>query len=165
MTESTNPTTEKPVVAAIIDTRSGEIIETVTQPKDKTRLYLKVRDELNSEHGRDTFLTLDFSSCQPNTTWVQGKMQNKDPEAFKEATRLSLEYKIWEKKKNITRIEGELAKLEETQNECLALYDDSAQDKREIVSDAFSGQIEETEEELRDQKNVLAKLHNLLKKL
>ena len=163
MTESTNPTTEKPVIAAIIDTRTGEIIETTT--KEKTRLRLKVRDELNSVHGRDTFLLLEFGAVTNNVNWVKSLMKTKDPEAFKEASRLNLECKIWEKKKNITRIEGELAKLEETQNECLALYDDSAQDKREIVSDAFSGQIEETEEELRDQKNVLANLHHLLKKL
>ena len=163
MTESTNPTTEKPVIAAIIDTRTGEIIETTT--KEKTRLRLKVRDELNSVHGRDTFLLLEFGAVTNNVNWVKSLMKTKDPEAFKEASRLNLECKIWEKKKNITRIEGELAKLEETQNECLVLYDDSAQDKREIVSDAFSGQIEETEEELRDQKNVLANLHHLLKKL
>lgn len=163
MTESTNPTTETPVIAAIIDTRTGEIIETTT--KEKTRLRLKVRDELNSVHGRDTFLLLEFGIITNNVNWVKSLMKTKDPEAFKEASRLNLECKIWEKKKNITRIEGELAKLEETQNECLALYDDSAKDKREIVSDAFSGQIEETEEELRDQKNVLANLHHLLKKL
>lgn len=163
MTESTNPTTVTPVIAAIIDTRTGEIIETTT--KEKTRLRLKVRDELNSVHGRDTFLLLEFGAVTNNVNWVKSLMKTKDPEAFKEASRLNLECKIWEKKKNITRIEGELAKLEETQNECLALYDDSAQDKREIVSDAFSGQIEETEEELRDQKNVLANLHHLLKKL
>lgn len=163
MTESTNPTTVTPVIAAIIDTRTGEIIETTT--KEKTRLRLKVRDELNSVHGRDTFLLLEFGAVTNNVNWVKSLMKTKDPEAFKEASRLNLECKIWEKKKNITRTEGELAKLEETQNECLALYDDSAQDKREIVSDAFSGQIEETEEELRDQKNVLANLHHLLKKL
>ncbi|HHJ3080256.1 TPA: hypothetical protein ACPVZG_004107 [Vibrio parahaemolyticus] len=163
MTESTNPTTETPVIAAIIDTRTGEIIETTT--KEKTRLRLKVRDELNSVHGRDTFLLLEFGAVTNNVNWVKSLMKTKDPEAFKEASRLNLECKIWEKKKNITRIEGELAKLEETQDECLALYDDSAKDKREIVSDAFSGQIEETEEELRDEKNVLANLHHLLKKL
>ncbi|EGR2229625.1 hypothetical protein DZF79_15465 [Vibrio parahaemolyticus] len=163
MTESTNPTTETPVIAAIIDTRTGEIIETTT--KEKTRLRLKVRDELNSVHGRDTFLLLEFGAVTNNVNWVKSLMKTKDPEAFKEASRLNLECKIWEKKKNITRIEGELTKLEDTQNECLALYDDSAKDKREIVSDAFSGQIEETEEELRDQKNVLANLYHLLKKL
>lgn len=148
-------TNEQPVIAAIIDTRTGEISETTTITKEKNRLRLKVRDELNSVHGRDTFLLLDFSPVSRNVNWVKSLMKTEDPEAFNEAIRLNIKYMIWDKKQNIARIEGELAKVVETQDECLALYDSSSKDKHEIVADLFIREIEDFEETLREQNRSL----------
>lgn len=161
---------EAPIVAGIIDTRTGEILETVTKPSEKTRLHLKVRDELDPEHGRFAFMTFELNSMGGlgNLDFIRRNMLSDDPDILKGVYLLNARYDVASLSKSLDRAEAELALAEQVKEECLALYNDNAE-KRSVVEDAFSHEEEESQEavrsisfQLRQRKDRLRKLESEL---
>lgn len=145
------------IVAGIIDTRTGEITETTDNTSAKTRLLLKVRDELNAEHGRDAFMVFEFNSVGGlgNLDFVKNKMAEGTGEALKTLYRLQALYRVQETGKELKRAEAELTTAEEARDECLALFGETQNAKRQFVESSLSESIEEYRDAVRELKRRL----------
>lgn len=111
------------IIAGIIDTRTGKISDTVTRPQEKTALRLKVRDELNVEHGKDTFMAFELDTALGfNFTFLRNKMQTTDPQATAELELLHARYQHHRTTELLANKKAELATCEDAMDKCLALF-------------------------------------------
>lgn len=150
---------ENVIVAGIINTRTGEIVETTNNPSAKTRLNLRARDELNAEHGKGTFMVFEFNSMggMGNLDYVRRNMRTDDAAALANLELLRARYKVAETIRSIERVTAEMTKLQEVRDECMALYERQGDgQKRTIVDGAFSHDIEVFQEEIGSLNSQLA---------
>jgi hypothetical protein len=166
--ENISATQSKPkaIVAGIIDTRTGAISDTITNPSGKTRLYLKVRDELNAVHGKDAFMVFEFNSTLgANFDYIQRHMKSKELSVLGEIRLLKARYKVQETELQLESVKKELALMEETVSDCLSICGESAAAKREIIEDAFSDKLRELELSVESMIGLLFRQKENVKKL
>ncbi|WP_415912445.1 hypothetical protein [Neptuniibacter sp. QD37_11] len=154
------------VIAGIIDTRNGEIIETLTRPGNKTALRLKVRDELNKEQGANTFISFELDSCIGiNLDFIKRQLKTDNHACINELKRYRALINIERYQKGLEGIAANIAKTEVVYNTCLAAFDETDSASRELVEDAFESSFTDLREQeaevkhsLRREKEILAKL-------
>lgn len=146
------------IIAGIIDTRTGTITDTLTKQKGKTANRLKVRDELNKEHGKDTFMTFEFSTLS-NVSYIKRNMASNDPALTHELDVLQCRFNIAETDKSILRQQDEINIAEEAVEECAAIFSVSplalfisSSAKCQFIADAAENEIKELESELSSSK-------------
>lgn len=136
------------IVAGIINTRTGEISDTITSTAGKVRLFLKVRDELNVQHGKNAFMVFEFNSaCSGNIDYVKRNMQTEATDRMSMLYLLQVRYNIQETERALIRLKGELSLIQETMSECLRCVGDHPK-KREIIEDALTEEVRGTELEI-----------------
>ena len=138
------------IVAGIINTQTGKVFDTITDPSDKTRLFLKTRDELNTQHGKNAFMVFEFNSMggQGNLDYVRRNMQSNDSTLLNELNLLKARYKVETIETALLHTQKALDLIEQTREECLALYDSNNSTKREIVENAFADDVQEKMDEI-----------------
>lgn len=142
MSLANNTPTVQAIVAGILDLRSGEISDTITNPSGKTPLYHQVL-ALNDVHGKNAFMVFEFNTFGDlgNVDYIKRIMQSDDPSLLKPVYLLRTRYLAQQTEKSIERVKHELTLVNETLEECLALYGESQRAKRDIISDALSDEI------------------------
>lgn len=150
---------EKAVVAGIVDTSTGEIVETTDNPSAKTRLHLRVRDELNAQHGAGAYMVFEFNSMggSGNLSYVRQRMRSSDPTALKSVELLKARYDVASTRRNLARAEDGMRLTEGVRDECLTLFSrDSDAAKRGIVDGAFATELDEAQDAVDTLKQELA---------
>lgn len=147
----------KTIVAGIINTRTGDISDTTTNTSAKTRLFLKVRDELNIQHGQNAFMVFEFNSIgMGNIDYVKRHIKSSDPDLLlKTVYLLQAQYKIQETEMELERIEKELSLTEETMSDCLALYNNDSSAKRYIIENALSTEVNDLQSQIKSMRSRL----------
>lgn len=157
------------IVAGIINTRTGEIIETTDNSSAKVRLSLKVRDELNAEHGKDAFMVfeLNLMGGMGNVEFVKNKMQPGTEAAMRELDRLQAIWRLEQTQKELDRAQAELSVAEQAKDECLELFSMgvNAAEKREFVDDALSEAMDEMANTVRELKERLGRYRRRVNEL
>jgi len=142
---------ENVIVAGIVDTRTGEIVETTVNPSAKVRLSLRARDELNAEHGKGTFAVFEFNSMggMGNLDYLRRNLRTDNPDALKAVERLRARYNVADTERAMERVTAELTLTQSVRDECMAMYEQSGDaQKRAIVEDAFSDELDGLQDEL-----------------
>ena len=115
------------IVAGILDCRTGEIIETVTRATEKTALRLKVRDELNKEHGKDAFYAFELDTALGfNLSYLRMLMKSNDPALTLEVELLSARYKVYQTTQQLARLEKEVTACEDAFDKCCELFENGS---------------------------------------
>lgn len=148
-------------IAGIINAKTGEIIETVTRPQDKTALRLKVRDVFNVQHGADAFFAFELDLAVDNTAWVMQKMKSTNTTALQS---LRYRYQLGQAHKNVLRVESELALAKEVKNESTAVFGDHPA-KLELILHCLDNEIRHAAELVDSAKYRVHRLTNKLKEL
>jgi hypothetical protein len=132
------------IVAGILNTRTGEVLETTDNASAKTRLLLKVRDEMNVEHGKGAFMVFDFDSTggMGNLDYVRRNLLADNPAILKDVEALKAAYNLEQTQIRMDRLKAELAMAEEAKAQCLAVFGDNDSAKREFVDGALSEEID-----------------------
>lgn len=151
------------IVAGIIDTQTGEIFDTTTKQSEKTKLYLKVRDEYNPAYGKDTFTVFSFDSIGGNLNYVKSKM--KPNATLDEIMLLKAHYDIYKKEVGLEQLKSRLSEIEETQCECLAIYGKDQYTKRMIISDLLNEEIDDIKVDICTLSNKLNHMKYQLKRM
>lgn len=150
------------IIAGIIDTRTGEITETVTRQKNKVALRLKVRDELNVEYGRDTFMVFELDSILgANLSYIYKKMKTDDPAATHQLELLNIRYLIHNKTENLARLEKELSIGENAFDKCCALFEPGSAEL-EFTESGLERELDEYRQTVEDCKYNLQRLRERL---
>jgi len=137
------------IVAGILDTRTGEVIETTNNASAKTRLFLRVRDELNVEHGAGAFMVFEFNSMggSGNLNYVRRNMQTTEQSALKHVELLKVRYNVANTRQSLDCAKSALNLTKRVRDECLALYSgDGNADKWDLVNDTFSTALDECQD-------------------
>jgi len=167
-----NTTLTPTPVACIVDLRTGAVVDTTAIPSQKTALYLKVRDELNVQHGAGTFMTLDFCTATFSMRYFIGKLH---PDADSTPVRrLWLRNQIASKEASLLRLQNEQAFHDALRDEVLSRYDvnqgengdDVVARKRRYLEEMFEGEeYRQLEADLREVRNDLQQLNQALSTL
>jgi hypothetical protein len=154
-----------PIVAGIINLKTGEITDTTTLNKEKTAIRLKVRNELGCKHGRGDFMAFEFGTmCSMD--YYSRQMINKCPSAFRGLQILSTKYRIAESNRYVERTKVELELAESVSDECAALYQsEENKNKLTYISELTESGIHEAKENLDDAKSTLNSRLRALQKL
>lgn len=154
-----------PIVAGIINLKTGEITDTTTLNKEKTAIRLKVRDELGCKHGRGDFMAFEFGTMS-NMDYYSRQMINKCPSAFRGLQILNTKYRIAESNRYVDRATVELELAESVSDECAALYQSEGNNKKlSYINDLTETGIIEAKENLDEAKSTLNSHIRFLKKL
>jgi hypothetical protein len=148
------------IVAGIINTITGEILDTVTNPSQKTSLRLKARDELNIGNDKDTFMVFEFNSLN-NIVYIKKNMKADEPKAVLELDRLHCLYTTEVSENNHSRMLNSLEMANETRDECENLFKANPF-KLNFVLDAIDNEIENITDEISDVKSTIFNLNRRL---
>lgn len=146
----------KAIVAGIINTKTGEISDTISNASGKTKLYLKARDELNATHGKNAFMTFEFNGLG-NISYVKKHMASNDPALTKELDVLSCKFQLESADKNIARIQKEIDFANEVSDDCGSRFSDAESAKRTFLQDLIEEEMNDINSNLNSAK--LSKRH------
>ncbi|PSU89790.1 hypothetical protein [Photobacterium kishitanii] len=155
---------QKPVVAGIIDTKTGEFSEMTCNPSAKARLRLKVRDELNPVHGKDAFVVFEFGGVL-GIDRIKRAISSANESAVKELEKLYLKFQIHQSEESLARINVKLSLAKKTLEECLGLYDSKQVAARELIESLFSNEIDEISSASSGVSFTISKQKKMLKQL
>lgn len=145
------------IIAGIINCRTGEIIETVTRSADKTALRLKVRDELNKEHGKDAFYAFELNTALGfSLSYLRKLMKSDDPALTREIQLLNARYKVHQTTENLARLEKEVSVGEDAFDKCCALFENGSPELS-FVQDGLETELDERREAVRECQSDLAR--------
>lgn len=135
----------KEIVAGIINTTTGEITDTITNPSYKIKLALKVRDELNSVHGKNAYMEFHFN-FDGNVSFVKRHMKS-DASLTKDLDLLSLKYRLYEYDVNISILENDLAVAQ-------SVLDDNSGDseKNQLIRDLVENEFDKISRNIKSEK-------------
>lgn len=154
-----------PIVAGIINLKTGEITDTTTLNKEKTSIRLKVRDELGCKHGRGDFMAFEFGTMS-NMDYYSRQMINKCPSAFRGLQILSVKHRIAQSNMYVNNAELALELAESVSDDCAELYQSEDDNKKlSYISDLTETGIIEAKENLDEAKSTLNNHLRYLKKL
>jgi len=132
------------IIAGIINTQTGEISDTVTRSDNrsadaraKTYLRLKVRDELNTEFGKNAFMSFELDSALTNISYIKGFMpKNKD--VTRELDLLNAKYQLTRAQNAVDMRNKEITLAETAQETALSAFvgnDDETNLQREFITE------------------------------
>jgi len=151
-----------PIIAGIINLKTGEITDTTTLGKDKVSIRLKVRDELGCKHGVGEFMAFEFGITS-HMGYYRKQMINKCPDALNGLQILNIKYLISESRKYVEKAKGKLELAESVAEECAGLYNlEEDVKKLAFINDLTEIGVQEAQEELSNAKSAL---NNYLRKL
>lgn len=145
------------IISGIINTQTGDITETVlsseqNRSRRKTALRLKVRDELNKQHGPNAFMTFDFeTSIGCDLSYIRKHMVSKEPALLQTLEQHRDRYMLVQATQRLASTEKTLATTREVLNECSALYQDN-ETKLFIIEEAMEEEIRTIEKSISSQK-------------
>lgn len=154
------------ICAGIINTHTGEIIQTVRIPREKNDLRATLRDELDPTHGQGVFQLFSFKTTPPPNSELVRLEKVLDANGVSLAQRgalkeLELTFYLACHNNRLTQAEAELALVQETRNETLALFSHHPQ-KTEVVEAAFEGQIADCHDAIDTIKAAMARVRTSL---
>lgn len=136
------------IIAGIINTSTGAIVETTTKPKEKGPMRLKVRDTLNVEHGRGAFFFFELdSSVGFSFTYLRNQMRTSDPKALHALELLHARYQHYRYSTIIDNKVLNLETCEDALDKCLELFPDNSV-AREFVDEGLSDGLTELRNEI-----------------
>jgi hypothetical protein len=126
------------IVAGIINTRTGDLSDLITDTSKKTALFIKVRDVLNKTHGENSFAAFFFNGLN-NISYVKKNMINKDSEITKPMSLLNCKFQIQSLNKRIEGYKKELTIANDSLDE---------NESNELVADLLEDEIDDINREL-----------------
>jgi len=138
------------IVAGILNTLSGEISDTITEPRHKKKLYRKT-EKLNTNHCDNTFMVFEFGlTGASNIPGIKEKMLSNNQSILNRVLILKSRYDLFNKKNELNSLKSELEHLKEALRVCFLIYETNQYSKREVVSNALQKEISAIEELIFD---------------
>lgn len=145
------------IVAGIVNCRTGEIIETVTRATEKTALRLKVRDELNKEHGKDAFYAFELDTALGfSLSYLRKLMKSDEPALTLEVQLLNARYKVHQTTQQLARLEDEVTAGESAYEKCCELFENGSSEL-DFVQSGLEDELTERRDSVSDCKSDLAR--------
>lgn len=143
-----------PVSACIINTKTGEISDTITRA-DSTALRLKVRDELIPAHGANSFMTVEFRIASFNLRYLKTRLSS-DAD-LNPVTLLWLQYQLHHQQRVIDSRQADYTLAVDAKKDVQARYADNIP-MQTLLEDLLDDAIVERGNELNEAKSTFRDL-------
>lgn len=154
------------IIAGIINTRTGEISETVTSVGSKTALRLKVRDELNQAHGDNAFMVFEFKSWDTRIDHIERNMHKDAPaNALNTLEILRARYLVVNTQTSLQQEEIKLSQAREVVAKINEFMQGADSFQQEFARNALMEKLDEVERAVSDIKTRLQLRQDHLRRL